>query len=76
MSGKKRECPDCQASLETVLLSDLIGERKEQALSAVLPAAGAIFEHFDFYVCGQCGRTLVYAGSEAREAAKKKGSEK
>jgi uncharacterized protein with PIN domain len=72
MSQEKKLCPDCQTPLKSVLLSDLVGERKEQGLEAVLPVAGAIFEYFNFYVCSHCGRTLIYAGSEARDAAERK----
>lgn len=67
MVQEKKVCPDCHSPLKVVRLSDLIGERKEQRLEPW--GGGAIFEHFHFYVCGQCGRTLVYAGSEARQIA-------
>lgn len=72
MAQNKKECPDCHAPLQKVLLSDLIGERKEQGIEVVSPQAKAVFEYFDFYVCGQCGRTLIYAGVDAREAAMRK----
>lgn len=75
MSQNDRLCPDCKLTLRTVLLSDLIGGQKEQGMG-LFPAARAMFEYFDFYVCGQCGRTLVYAGDEAREIAAKKSAAK
>jgi hypothetical protein len=34
-------------------------------MRATAPAAGAIFDYFDFWVCPQCGRTLLYANQEA-----------
>jgi uncharacterized protein with PIN domain len=69
MDKKGRECPECQTVLNLVLLSDLIGEAKEGGLKVTLPAAGAIFDYFDFWVCPQCGRTLLYADDRARAKA-------
>ena len=70
MSQNDRLCPDCKSTLKTVLLSELIGGQKEQGMG-LFPAARAMFEYFDFYVCVGCGRTLVYAGSEARRSPRK-----
>ena len=71
MTQAKRQCPNCQLPLKVVHLSDLIGEVGNQRVDELIPmpAAGAVFEYFDFYVCGQCGRTLIYAGSEAQRVA-------
>jgi DNA-directed RNA polymerase subunit RPC12/RpoP len=69
MNQEKRQCPDCHSPLTVVHLSDLMGEKKEQQLEPWRQQIGSIFDYFNFYVCGQCGRTLVYAGSEAREIA-------
>jgi hypothetical protein len=72
MPKAERQCPECQTGLKAVSLSDLIGERKAEGLGELLPAAGAIFNYYDFWVCWQCGRTLIYAGQEARLKAAEK----
>ena len=69
MTKKGRECPECQTILKLVLLSDLVGQTKAGGLKATLPAAGAVFDYFDFWVCPQCGRTLLYADDRARAKA-------
>lgn len=73
MSNEGRQCPECQTVLSLVLLSDLVGGRKAGGLEVSLPAAGAVFDFFDFWVCSKCGRTLLYADDRAR--AKAGGSE-
>jgi hypothetical protein len=62
-------CPECQTDLKLVLLSELVGGAKAGGLELTLPAAGAIFDYFDFWVCPQCGRTLIYADDRARARA-------
>ena len=69
MSNKGKLCPECQTDLKLVLLSELVGERKAGGIELTLPAAGAIFDYFDFWVCPQCGRTLIYADDRARAKA-------
>ncbi len=69
MSKEGRQCPECQTVLSLVLLSDLVGGRKAGGLDATLPAAGAVFDFFDFWVCPKCGRTLLYADDRARAKA-------
>jgi hypothetical protein len=69
MSNKGRLCPECQTELKLVLLSDLVGARKAGGIEFTLPAAGAVFDYFDFWVCPQCGRTLIYADDRARAKA-------
>jgi hypothetical protein len=69
MNNEGRNCPECQTVLSLVLLSDLVGGRQAGGLELSLPAAGAVFEYFDFWVCPQCGRTLLYAGDRARAKA-------
>ncbi len=69
MSKEGRQCPECQTVLSLVLLSDLVGGRKAGGLEANLPAAGAVFDFFDFWVCPKCGRTLLYADDRARAKA-------
>jgi uncharacterized protein with PIN domain len=69
MSKEGRECPDCRTVLKLVLLSDLVGETKAGGIEMTLPAAGAVFDYFDFWVCTQCGRTLLYADDRARAKA-------
>ena len=69
MSNKGRLCPECQTDLKLVLLSDLVGEMKAGGIELTLPAAGAVFDYFDFWVCPQCGRTLIYADDRARAKA-------
>ena len=69
MPERGKLCPDCQNDLKLVLLSDLVGDAKAGGLKLTLPAAGAIFDYFDFWVCPQCGRTLIYAGDRARGIA-------
>ena len=69
MAGEGRQCPECQTVLKLVLLSDLVGELKAGGVKATLPAAGAVFEYFDFWVCPRCGRTLLYADDRARAKA-------
>lgn len=69
VSNRGKLCPECQAELKLVLLSDLIGEIKAGAPQLTLPAINAIFDYFDFWVCPQCGRTLVYADDRARARA-------
>ena len=64
-----RKCPECQTTLNLVLLSDLVGQRKAGGLEVTLPAAGAVFDFFDFWVCPECGRTLIYADQRARAKA-------
>lgn len=69
MAKEGRKCPECQTTLNQVLLSDLVGEAKEGGLKVTLPAAAAVFDYFDFWVCTQCGRTLLYADDRARAKA-------
>ncbi|HKR00723.1 MAG TPA: hypothetical protein VJT09_08615 [Pyrinomonadaceae bacterium] len=69
MSREGRQCPECQTVLKLVLLSDLVGKAKAGGLGVTLPAAGAVFDYFDFWVCPQCGRTLLYADDRARAKA-------
>lgn len=61
MSKEGRQCPECGTTLNLALLSELVGQRKAGGLEATLPAAGAVFDFFDFWVCHECGRTLIYA---------------
>lgn len=75
MAGKGKLCPECQTGLKLVLLSDLVGQRQAGGLEFTLPAAGAVFNHFDFWVCPECGRTLIYAGDKARAKAEGKESD-
>jgi len=72
MSKEGRQCPECQTILKLVLLSDLVGGAKAGGMKATLPAAGAVFDYFDFWVCPQCGRTLLYADNRARAKAEGK----
>lgn len=72
MPQKGKLCPECQTDLRLVLLSDLVGEMKVVGIELTLPAAGAVFEYFDFWVCHQCGRTLIYADARARAKAEAK----
>jgi len=67
--NRGRICPECQTDLKLVLLSDLVGGAKAGGLEWTLPAAGAVFDFFDFWVCPQCGRTLIYADDRARAKA-------
>ena len=69
MGKEGRQCPDCQTVLKLVLLSDLVGDLKAGGLELTVPAAGAVFNYFDFWVCPQCGRTLLYADDRARAKA-------
>jgi uncharacterized protein YbaR (Trm112 family) len=69
MASEGRECPECRTTLKLVLLSDLVGGYKAGGLNATLPAAGAVFDYFDFWVCPRCGRTLLYADDRARAKA-------
>lgn len=69
MSEKGRTCPECQTELKLVLLSDLVGEWKAAGPKMNLPASVAVFDFFDFWVCPQCGRTLLYADDRARARA-------
>ena len=69
MASEGRQCPECRTTLNLVLLSDLVGEYKAGGLNATLPAAGAVFDYFDFWVCPRCGRTLIYADDRARAKA-------
>lgn len=69
MSNEGRQCPECQTVLRLVLLSDLVGGRKAGGLEVTLPAAGAVFDYFHFWVCPKCGRTLLYADDRARAKA-------
>lgn len=69
MSNRGRACPECRAELKLVLLSDLVGESKAAGPKMTLPAASAVFDYFDFWVCTQCGRTLLYADDRARARA-------
>lgn len=69
MSKEGRQCPECGTTLNLVLLSELVGQRKAGGLEATLPAAGAVFDFFDFWVCHECGRTLIYADDRARAKA-------
>lgn len=70
MSGKnKLTCPDCEVGLKLVLLSDLVGEVKAGGAGVSLAAATAVFDHFNFWVCPHCGRTLLYAGPQAQAKA-------
>jgi predicted RNA-binding Zn-ribbon protein involved in translation (DUF1610 family) len=69
MTNTGKLCPECQTGLKLVLLSDLIGEVKAGGPKMTLPAAAAVFDHFDFWVCPQCGRTLIYADDRARAEA-------
>ena len=69
MTADGRKCPECQTALKLVLLSDLVGEVKAGGVKVTLPAAGAVFDYFDFWVCTQCGRTLLYADNRARAKA-------
>jgi uncharacterized protein (DUF2225 family) len=69
MSKEGRQCPECQTTLKLVLLADLVGQVKAGGLTVTLPAAGAVFDYFDFWVCPQCGRTLLYADDRARAKA-------
>jgi len=68
-SKEGRRCPECHAALKLVLLTDLVGEVKAGGVSLTLPAAGAVFDYFDFWVCPDCGRTLLYADDRARAKA-------
>jgi predicted RNA-binding Zn-ribbon protein involved in translation (DUF1610 family) len=72
MAKEGRQCPECQTVLKLVLLSDLVGEAKAGGIKLTLPAAGAVFDYFDFWVCPQCGRTLLYADNRARAKAEGK----
>jgi hypothetical protein len=49
-------------TLKLVLLSDLVGEAKAGGVNLTLPAAGAVFDYFDFWVCTQCNRTSQAGG--------------
>lgn len=69
MSVEGRQCPECGTALKLVLLDDLVGEYKAGGMKATLPAAGAVFDYFDFWVCARCGRTLLYADDRARAKA-------
>lgn len=69
MPKRGKICPDCEADLKLVLLSDLVGEAQAGGMKVTLPAAGAVFDYFDFWVCPQCGRTLIYADDRARARA-------
>ena len=71
-SREGKQCPECQRELKLVLLSDLVGEGGAGGLGLTLPAAGAIFDYFDFMVCPQCGRTLLYADERTRARAEGK----
>ncbi len=68
-SNEGRQCPECHAALKLVLLSDLVGEVKAGGVSLTLPAAGAVFDYFDFWDCPERGRTLIYADDRARAKA-------
>jgi len=70
MTNEGRQCPECQTVLSLVLLSDLVGGAKAGGIELTLPAAGAVFDFFDFWVCPQCGRTLLYADHRARVKAR------
>ena len=69
MTKEGRRCPECQTTLKLVLLADLVGQRKAGGVEFTLPAAGAVFDFFDFWVCSECGRTLLYADERARAKA-------
>jgi uncharacterized protein with PIN domain len=69
MAKEGRQCPECNTTLKPVLLSDLAGEAKAGGLDLTLPAAGTVFDYFDFRVCAKCGRTLLYADDRARAKA-------
>ena len=69
MSERGRSCPECETELRLVLLPDLVGELKAAGPKMNLPAAAAVFDYFDFWVCPQCGRTLLYADDRARAKA-------
>jgi hypothetical protein len=69
VSERGRACPECQSELKLVLLPDLVGEWKAGGPKMTLPAASAVFDYFDFWVCPQCGRTLLYADDRARAKA-------
>jgi hypothetical protein len=69
MDVEGKQCPECRTTLKPVLLSDLVGEPAAGGLNATLPAAGAVFDYFDFWVCTRCGRTLLYADERARAKA-------
>ena len=72
MTSEGRQCPECQTTLKLVLLADLIGEYQAGGMKATLPAAGAVFDYFDFWVCTRCGRTLLYADDRVRAKAEGK----
>ena len=72
MTSEGRQCPECQTVLKLVLLSDLVGQLKAGGLNMTVPAAGAVFDYFDFWVCPQCGRTLLYADNRVRAKAEGK----
>ena len=69
MSDRGRACPECQSELKLVMLSDLVGDLKAAGPKMTLPAASAVFDYFDFWVCPRCGRTLLYADDRARARA-------
>jgi uncharacterized protein with PIN domain len=75
MTKETKKCPECQSSLRTVQLSDLIGNKKEQQISDNLPLRNTIFEHVSLRVCIQCGRMVIYAGSRIRRIAARNSEE-
>jgi predicted RNA-binding Zn-ribbon protein involved in translation (DUF1610 family) len=69
MTEHKKQCPECRTRLKAVTLSNLMEERGGPSLGAQLTTEITILELFSFYVCAQCGRTLIYAGAIVRRIA-------
>lgn len=68
-SKNSLQCHDCQVDLKLVLLTDLVDETKARGAELTSPTINAVFDHFNFWVCPQCGRTTLYAGRRAQAKA-------
>ncbi len=69
MEKERLRCLDCEISIKKVSLSDLIGEKSFEGSRLIVPNINAVFDYFDFWACPKCGRTLIYAGPDARKEA-------
>ena len=69
MNVDAKKCPDCRTRLEIVSLSDLRASTGQRSKKAKPSPADDVLAHFIFNVCPNCGRTIVYAGSEVRKLA-------
>ena len=66
MSAIAKECPDCHVLLNQVSHSELLKYNAQYKLGVTSAIDNSILKYFDFFICRQCGWTMIFAGSKLK----------